>query len=110
MTDSFDAMSIGIENKGSIVIGVIVGPKTGCTLVASSGDKRRRVEGIDRSTVWSTEADMRAGNRCRHVYFAGDGEFYAERARCCAIIGAASLTEILSLTPSETWSSIAFSL
>src|SRR5260370_12622444 len=94
MTDSFDAMSIGIENKGSIVIGVIAGPKTGCTLVASSGGKRRRVQGIDRSTVWSTEAHMRSGNRWRPSYFPGNDQASPDQAPPSPLTRPPSLTTL----------------
>jgi hypothetical protein len=52
------------------------------------------MKGVDRRAVGSAEAEVRAGNGGPHIGFDGDGEFYAERARHCAIIGTAAPAEI----------------
>ena len=116
-------MAVGIQREGAVIVGVVMRPKRRRASVASIGGERRHMKGVDRRSVGSPEAEMRAGNGRPHLGFTGDGEFYAERPRCGAIVGAASLAEVndayepertqrrvvetatagsMSLTPSET--------
>jgi hypothetical protein len=78
LADRLDAMSIGIQHKRAVVIGVIVQPESRRTIVAAPTRKRRRVKGIDRRAE-SAKADVCTGNRRPHVGFARDGEFDARR-------------------------------
>jgi hypothetical protein len=52
------------------------------------------VKRVNRGAVGRPEAQVRARNGRHHLGLPGDGEFDAERARCCAIVGAATLAEI----------------
>ena len=70
MTDRLDAMAIGIQHEGAVVVGLIVWPKPGPADVAPPTRKPRSVKGVDRGAVGSAKADMRVGNRSRHLRFA----------------------------------------
>jgi hypothetical protein len=94
MADCFDAMSIGIQHKRAIIIGVIVRPEPRRAIVASPTRKRRRVKGIDRRAIGSAKADMCTGNGRPHFGFTGDGEFDSGRPRCGTMIGTTVLAEI----------------
>jgi hypothetical protein len=63
MADRLDAMSVGIQHKRAVVIGVIVQPESRRTIVATPTRKRRPVKGIDRRAVGSAKADVCTGNR-----------------------------------------------
>jgi hypothetical protein len=73
---------------------VIIGPKTRHAIVSPACGERGHVKGVDRRPIWGAEAEMRAGDRHPHLGFAGNRELDAQRARCCAIVGAAALAEI----------------
>jgi hypothetical protein len=94
MAYCLDAMAVGIQHEGAVIISVIVRPKPWRTIVASPASKRRRVKGIDRSAVGSEEADVCAGNRRPHLGFVGDGEFDTGQPRRGAIIGTTAFAEI----------------
>jgi hypothetical protein len=94
MADCLNAMTVGVHHERAVVVSVIVGPQPGPTIVVPAGGQRRSVKGVDRCAVGSAEAEVRAGNWHRHLGFLGDGEFDTGRARPCAIVGAAALTEV----------------
>jgi hypothetical protein len=94
MTDCLDAMTVWIQDESAVIISVILGPKTGRAIVLPAAGERRPVKGVDRRPIGGAEAEMRAGDRRPHLAFAGDGELNTERARCCAIVGAAARAEI----------------
>src|SRR5262249_28669682 len=94
MADCLDAMTVGIQHEGAVIVGVIMRPKPRRAIVAPPKGKRRHMKGINRRAVGSEETEMRAGTGRPHLGFAGDGEFDTERAWCCAIVGAAALAEI----------------
>src|SRR5271169_5333162 len=94
MANRLDAMAVGIQREGAVIVSVVMRPKPGRAIVTPTCGKRRHVKGVDRRSVGSPETKMRAGNGRLHLCFAGDGEFYAKRTRCCAIVGAAALAEV----------------
>jgi Aldehyde dehydrogenase family len=94
MADSLDAMTVGIQDESAVIMSVIMGPKPGHAIVLPAGGERRPVKSVDRRPIGGAEAEMRARDRRPHLGFAGDSELDAERARCCAIVGAAALAEI----------------
>ena len=75
MTNRLDAMTVGIQHKGAVIVGVILRPKPGRAVVAPPRRKRRRVKSVNRGAIWSPEANMCAGYRRPYVDFMGDGEF-----------------------------------
>jgi hypothetical protein len=63
MTDRLDAMAVGIQHEGAVVVCVIVWPQPGRAVVAPPTCKRHSVKGVDRGAVGRAKADMRSGNR-----------------------------------------------
>src|SRR5690606_7229762 len=51
MTDGFDIVAVRIENKGTVVVRVVVGPQARCAIVLAARGHRRLVEGIDLGTL-----------------------------------------------------------
>ena len=94
MTNRLDAMTVGIQHEGTVIVGVISRSKSGRAVVAPSRRERGRVKSVNGRAIGSTKADMCAGNWCSHLSFAGDGEFNTDRPRCGAIIGTTALAEI----------------
>ena len=94
MTNRLDAMTVGIQHEGAVIVDVILRPKSGRAVVAPSRRERRRVKSVNRGAIGSPEADMCTGNRRPHLGFAGDGEFNTDRPRRGAIIGTTALAEI----------------
>jgi len=64
VTDRLDAMAVGIEHEGAVIVGVILRPEPRRAVVAPAGGERRRMERAHRRAVGRTEAEMRAGDRC----------------------------------------------
>jgi hypothetical protein len=81
MADRLDAMAVGIQHEGAVIVHVIMWPKPGRAIVMPAGDQRRRVKAVDRRAVGSAEAQMRACNGRPHPGLTGDGELDTERAR-----------------------------
>ena len=75
MADCLDAMTVGIQHEGAVVVGVIVRPQPGRAIVAPSSGKSRHMKGVDCRALGSAEADMRAWNGRPHLGFAGNREF-----------------------------------
>jgi hypothetical protein len=94
MTNRLDAMTVGIQRKGAVIVGVILRTKPGRAVVAPARRERRRVKSVNRGSIRSTEANMCAGYRRPHVDFMGDGEFDTDCPRCGAIIGTTALAEV----------------
>ena len=94
MTNRLDAMTVGIQHEGAVIVDVILRPKSGRAVVAPSRRERRRVKSVNRGAIGSAEADMCTGNRRPHLGFAGDGEFDTDRPRCGAVVGTTALAEI----------------
>jgi hypothetical protein len=80
MADCLYAMTVGIQHEGGVIVSVMVRSQPWCAIVAASSGNSCHIKGVDRRAVGSAEAEVRAGNGGRHIGFAGDGEFYAERA------------------------------
>src|ERR1700730_6826131 len=74
MAHRLDTMTVGIQHKGAVIVGVILRPNPGRAIVAPASGKRRQVKGVDRRAIGSAEADMRAGNGRPHLGFAGNRE------------------------------------
>ena len=89
MAYCLDAMAVGIQHEGAVIMRVIIWPQPWFAIVSPTIGKRRQVEGVDRCAVWSSEAKMRAGNGRPDRGFARDGEFDAERARRRVVVGSA---------------------
>ena len=49
--DGLDAVPVRVADKGSVVVGVVVGAEPGRAVVLAAGADRRRVEGVDRVAV-----------------------------------------------------------
>jgi hypothetical protein len=94
MAYCLDAMAVGIQHEGAVIMRVIIWPQPWFAIVSPTIGKRRQVEGVDRCAVWSSEAKMRAGNGRPDRGFARDGEFDAERARRRAVVGPAVVAKI----------------
>lgn len=52
-------MTIGIENEGAIVVGMIMGAQTGSAMVNPTGQHRDSMEFIDDFPAFRSESDMR---------------------------------------------------
>ena len=72
MADGLNAMTVGVQHKSAVVVGVILGPQPRRTIVAPASSERRRVKGIYRFAAGSAEAEMRARNWCFDPGFPGD--------------------------------------
>ena len=48
VADGLGIVAVGIEDEGSVIIGMIFGPETGTAIVLATGLDRRSIEGIDR--------------------------------------------------------------
>ena len=94
MANRLDAVTVGIEHKSPVIIGVIVRPKPRPAVVAPAGSKRRRVKRIDRRAARRAKTQMRAGNRGPNDRFTGNGELDAKRAGRRPIIRTASIAKI----------------
>jgi len=55
---SLDAIPLGIDREGSVVVGAIVHTQAGRTVVGASGAERRDMESIDGRACWRSEAEM----------------------------------------------------
>src|SRR5262249_35037631 len=93
MTDNLGAMTVKGQHEGGGKVRVVLRPPAWATVIPPARSNCRTVKRVNRGTVGRTEAQVRAGNGY-HLGFLGDGEFDPRRARCCTVIGAASLTEI----------------
>jgi hypothetical protein len=87
-------MTIGIPNEGTVVVGVILGPKPRCAIIPPAREKRTCVEVPHGRAVRRAEAEMGALHRCLHPRFVRDRKFDTEGSRCGPIIGAAAAAEI----------------
>src|SRR6516165_3187329 len=67
MADRFDAMPIGIDDEGGVVMSVVMRAKPRRAVVAGAGGKRGLVKRVDRGTVARTEADMAVERRARRL-------------------------------------------
>src|SRR5215470_9492823 len=94
MAYGLDAMTVRIEREGAVVVGVVVRSQSGRTVVAPAFGQRCGVKAVDRRPIGRAEAKMRAAYGRSDVGFARDGEFHPERARRCAVVGAAAVAEI----------------
>src|SRR5262245_49568976 len=54
-------MTLGVEDEGAVVVGVVFRPEAGLAVVLAAGLERGLVEGIDRPAVLGDEGDMAAG-------------------------------------------------
>jgi hypothetical protein len=94
MAHRLDAMAIRIAYERAVVIGMVLRPKPGRSIIAAASRHRSGVKRAHRLPVRSAEAEMCPGNRSSQFRLAGDGELDAERSRGRAVIGASAVTEI----------------
>src|SRR5262245_56416184 len=94
MANRLDAVTIGIEHKGPVIVGMVLRPKSRPAVIAPARRKRRCVKRIDRCAARRAKTEMRAGDRGHHAGFARDGEFDTERAWCCSVVRATSVAKV----------------
>jgi hypothetical protein len=94
VADGLNAMTVGVQHKSAVIVGVILGPQPRRTIVAPASSERRRVKGVYRFAAGSAEAEMRARNWGFDLGFPGDRKLDPERARCITVIGATILAEV----------------
>jgi len=94
MAHRLDAMAIRIAYERAVVIGMVLRPKPGRSIIAAASRHRSGMKRAHRLPVRSAEAEMCPGNRSSQFRLAGDGELDAERSRRRAVIGASAVTEI----------------
>ena len=68
-------MTVGVQHKSAVVVGVVLGPQPGRTIVTPASGKRRRVKGVYRFAARSAETEMSARNWGFDCYFLGDRKF-----------------------------------
>jgi hypothetical protein len=94
MADCFDAMTVGVQHESAVVVGVILGPQPGRTIVAPAGGERSCVQSIYRSAAGRAETDVLARNWSFDPGFAGYRKLNPDRPRCFTIVGAAIPAEV----------------
>src|SRR5579859_7451929 len=62
MAYGLDIVAIGIQDKGAIIVVVIMRPEARCAMVLAAGRHSRFVKGIDTGTILGGECDMCPGN------------------------------------------------
>src|SRR5215468_2527258 len=72
MSDGLDPITVGVDDEGGVVMGVILGPEARLSVVTTAGGERRRVEGIDGAPEGRAEADVSVERRAVGVL--GDPE------------------------------------
>lgn len=60
MTDRFNIVSIGIENEGAVIVGVIMRAKPGSAVVDAAGQNGGSMEFVDKFPALGCKGDMRA--------------------------------------------------
>ncbi len=60
MADGLDRMTLGVEDEGAVIVGVIVGPEAGLAVVLAAGVDGGLVEGVDRLAARGLEGDVGA--------------------------------------------------
>jgi hypothetical protein len=88
VTNSLDAVTVGVEHECGIVIGVILRSKPRRTVVPPAGEKRSFMEFLHRRAAGCAEADMGAWDWSSHIAFACDRKFDPEGPRCSAVVRA----------------------
>src|SRR5580658_1689205 len=69
---SFDAVAVGILEEGRVVVGTIIGSRTGPAVVTTAMLKPGAVEAIHAFPGWRRETDVQSGSgliRCRLLGF-----------------------------------------
>ena len=94
MANRLYSMTIGIPNEGTVVVGVILGPKPRRAIIPPAGENCCCVEVSHGPAAGRTEADMGARNGRSHLGLARDRKLNPEGPRCGAVIGAAAAAEI----------------
>src|SRR5882757_8219286 len=55
-----DAIAVGIDGEGGVILRAVVGAQAGLAVVLAAGLERSGVEGVDRGTIRGDEAEMQA--------------------------------------------------
>ena len=63
VADRLDVVSVGVEDEGAVIVGVIVGPEAGRAVVPSSRGERGAVKRLDLGARFCGEGDMRPAFR-----------------------------------------------
>ena len=77
MADRLDAVSVGIDDKGCVVVGVVLCAYGRSSVVVTARDERRAVKGTNGGAVGGAEAHVHPPQR-RHPSFDSNGELHAK--------------------------------
>jgi hypothetical protein len=94
MADGLNAMTVRVQHKSAVIVGVILGSQPRRTIVSPASSERRRVKGVYCLAAGSAEAEMRARYWGFDPSFSRDCKLDPERARCITVIGAAIVAEV----------------